>query len=246
MSLRHWIARRFTKRPRPRAASPHDTEAAEWSFYVNYLKEGMTAFDVGAYCGEVTLLFSRFVGEKGHVHAFEPCAANFERLQVVVQHTDRRNVTLNRAAVADSEGAADLRIFGEEYMSWSSLADRPLGEYGITATDVRTERVRTMAIDDYCEHAEIERVDLLKIDAEGAELQALLGARRMFEERRVGACVFEFGQTTFDMGNSPYDIKSFFDANGYRVRNVVRGDPLFPLDEKGSACFSVHVAEPRK
>ena len=53
-------------------ASFAEVERAERIFYLEYLREGMTVFDVGANVGELTLLFSRFVGASGSVHAFEP------------------------------------------------------------------------------------------------------------------------------------------------------------------------------
>lgn len=55
------------------SAKPDDVERAEQSFYLSYLRENMVTFDVGANIGELSLLFSRFIGVSGEVHAFEPC-----------------------------------------------------------------------------------------------------------------------------------------------------------------------------
>jgi hypothetical protein len=97
----------------------------------------------------------------------------------------------------------------------------------------------------YCERNGIEEIDLLKVDVEGAEFQVLVGARRLLKERRVRCVTFEFGQTTFDMGNSPERIEAYLRDAGYELRNLVAGDPVFPGGESvRTACYSMHVATP--
>ena len=71
------IARSMTTaEAQPSPASPMEVERAEWIFYLEYLRDGMTIFDAGANVGELTLLFSRSNVTGGSVQAFEPCAAS--------------------------------------------------------------------------------------------------------------------------------------------------------------------------
>ncbi|HYP53841.1 MAG TPA: hypothetical protein VEQ42_09900, partial [Pyrinomonadaceae bacterium] len=64
-------------------------------------------------------------------------------------------------------------------------------------------------------------------------------------EKRVRCVTFEFGQTTFDMGNTPDQIESLLKGAGYELRNVVEGDPVFPGRESAqTACYSMHLAMP--
>ncbi|RCV66062.1 hypothetical protein C5S53_00475 [Methanophagales archaeon] len=73
----------------------------------------------------------------------------------------------------------------------------------------------------------------------------LLGARHMLESQSIRCCVFEFGATTFDMGNDPNEIEAYLKQFGYRIRNVVKGNPIFPgRSSAAEARFSVHVAIP--
>jgi len=227
-------------------ATPLEVERAEWIFYISSLREGMIVFDVGAYIGELTLLFSRFVGQQGQVHAFEASTKCFEKLKLVCELTGRSNVILNHLALVDREGIVKLHVYDDEHLSWSSLADRPLEKYGIAVKPVKTEEVAATTIDSYCERTGISHIDLLKIDVEGAEYQVLLGARHMLEKRAIHCCVFEFGQTTFDMGNDPSDIEAYLRQLGYTVQNVVKGDPVFPgRSSAKTAHFSMCVARPK-
>ena len=244
------LLRRLRRWPGPGAsshapASFHEVERAERIFYLEYLREGMTVFDVGANVGELTLLFSRFVGASGSVHAFEPSGRAFERLEAVCRATSLRNVRLNRLALAEVEGAVSLHVYDDDHMSWNTRAARPLEDYGIDVKPLAVEEVPAVTADLYCERNGIAEIDLLKVDVEGAEFQVLVGARRLLGERRVRCVTFEFGQTTFDMGNSPERIEAYLRDVGYELRNLVAGDPVFPGGESAqTARYSMHVATP--
>lgn len=240
------LIRRFMHRLlRASSAWPLEVERAEWTFYIKYLREDMVAFDVGAYVGELTLLFSRFVGQRGQVHAFEASSKAFKHLEAVCEFAGRSNVILNHLALAEKEGVVKLHVYDNEHLSWNSLADRPFQKYGIHVKPVGTEEVLATTIDAYCEKNGIPRIDLLKIDVEGAEYQVLQGARRMLEGKRILCCVFEFGQTTFDMGNDPNEIETYLKQFGYHIRNVVKGNPIFPgRSSAETARFSMHIARP--
>lgn len=238
-------ARRLAAPRAGRFAAPLEVERAETSFYLGLLREGMTVFDVGANVGELTRLFSRVVGT-GTVHAFEPSAACFARLEAACDAFGRDNVVLNHVALADRAGRVTLHVYDDEHLGWNSLVRRPLARYGIEVEAPVEETATATTLDRYCAERGIERIDLLKLDVEGAEHQVMAGSRRMLSEKRVDCLTFEFGQTTFDMGSSPEEIATLLEEVGYEVRNLVGRDPVFPGgDRVETASFSMHVATPR-
>ena len=235
------ILRRFANHPADFAS----VERAERIFYLEYLREGMTVFDVGANVGELTLLFSRFVGESGQIHAFEAAHSVFAKLETICRTAGRRNVTLNHLALAEKNGSIKLNIYDDAFSAFNSQAARPLGNYGLDLKPVGTEEMSAVTLDDYCGQKGIETIDLLKIDVEGAELQVLQGARRMLKAKNIALLTFEFGQTTFDMGNNPAEIEDLLHECGYKIRNLIKGEPAFPGRESvETARFAMHVAEP--
>lgn len=228
-------------------ASPLAVEKAEQIFYIQHLLPGMVVFDVGANTGELTLLFSRFVGPTGQVHAFEASPETFTRLKSIVDLAGNKNIQLNSCAVADRVGTVQLHIYDRQHAGWTTLADRPLANYGIDLMPVKTEEVEATTVDAYCERNGINQIDLLKIDVEGAEYQVLLGAEKILREQRVKCCVFEFGQTTFDMGVRPEQIQDIMNRCGYTVENIIPGAPVFPGgDSSAKAQFSMHISRPRR
>jgi len=67
----------------------------------------------------------------------------------------------------------------------------------------------------------------------------------MMREHRIGCVIFEFGQTTFDMGNDPAKLTKFIASKGYKLRNLIKGAPIFPGGESvAAALFSMHVCTP--
>lgn len=228
-------------------SEPIQVEKAEKIFYINYLKYGMTVFDVGANIGELSLLFSRLVGSEGRVHAFEATENTFKKLTSICQLANRKQIILNQKAVSDKHGVLELFVYDDMHSTLNTLADRPLEDYGIDIKPISTEEVEAITIDQYCNEQNIESIDLLKIDVEGAEYQVLRGAEKMLRRQRINCCVFEFGQTTFDMGNNPDEIESFLKSVNYTISNVIKKDPIFPgRSNIKTASFSIHIAKPNK
>jgi len=229
-----------------RVPSPLETERAEWMYYIRYLKPGMTVFDVGANLGMVTQLFATFVGSSGSVHAFEPSSETFDKLSTVCEFSSLKNVKLNNIAVSDKVGSAEFHIYDADHASWNSLANRPLQDYGIDVQPDKVDVIPTTTIDVYCQEHQIDTIDLLKVDVEGAEFDVLKGANEMLRQKRVKCCLFEFGQTTFDMGHQPSEIIEYANSVGYRITNVVAGAPAFPIArDTHRAAFAMNIARPK-
>src|SRR5260221_4797290 len=191
-------------------------------------------------------MVSHFAGSKGQIHAFEPTPSTFQRLAATVRNFNRNNVKINNVAVNDKSGFVTFNVYEEAYASWNTMATRPLENYGVNIDAPNAIQVAAVTIDEYCYNENIKEISLLKIDVEGAELNVLEGASKMFKEKKVRLCAFEFGQTIHDMGKSGDDFRRFFDQHGYQIRNIVKGQAVFPVDsETNAACFSIHFSKPK-
>lgn len=132
---------------------------------------GTTAIDVGANIGLYTLLFARAVGEEGRVYAFEPEPENLRLLAHNVRTNGCRNVTIVPKAVAARTGVATL------FLSADNRGDHRLFDSG---DGRRTMPVPTVALDEaFAGHD--GPLALVKIDIQGAEVEALSGMRVLLE-----------------------------------------------------------------
>ncbi|HYI82364.1 MAG TPA: FkbM family methyltransferase [Acetobacteraceae bacterium] len=148
------------------------------------LPPGGAFLDVGAHVGTMTLLAARRVGERGRVFAVEPLprlAALLRRNMAINDVADRVSVAACAAGEAEAEATLHIgAVLGE-----SSLL--PLPE----AMDAGAARVAVRRVDDIVPAG--TRIDVAKIDAEGAELQVWRGMRRLLEESPQLAAILEFG-----------------------------------------------------
>jgi FkbM family methyltransferase len=184
------------------AAAGGHPEEAELGLVKTYLTSGMTAFDVGANIGVFTATMAAAVGPSGAVHAFEPLPVNRRRLERTISINGAQQVRVNASVVADTEGRTQLFDYGAGYESWATLAPR---EIDIGTRVVRPERqveVEAVTLDRYCDEHDVERIDVLKIDVEGAEQRVLSGAAGLLRRGALDLLIVEVADTTLAAGGA--------------------------------------------
>ena len=132
---------------------------------------GDVVFDLGAGLGETTLLLSRMVGITGTVVAIEAHPPTFERLLDLIAVNHLTNVMPMNFAVSDQDGTTAISDTDDYVLN--SIVD---AEDGIS--------IPTRTLDAIAEDLSIDRIDLLKMNIEGAERPALLGMPRMLAKTR--------------------------------------------------------------
>ncbi len=170
----------------------------EYSGELNVLKllklmgiEMQILFDVGANIGEYTkALHNEF--PKAQIHSFEPAKETFQTLS---NNVSQQNVVLNNVGIGNKIGKQTL-YFDEEKSGLASLYNRQLDYFGI-AFD-KEEQIEVITLDAYCQSRSIYRIDFLKMDIEGNEHKALLGATKLLKEKRIGVIQIETGGANID------------------------------------------------
>jgi FkbM family methyltransferase len=124
------------------------------------------------------MLASLRVGPTGRVFAFEPEPRNFERLQRRLRRF--RNVTAVKEAIAGTNGSATLNL--DTFHAGHSLVRQP-------ATG-RSTSVPTTTLDAFVEKHALSGIDVLKLDIEGSELEAVPGMAQLLsgDHRPVILC----------------------------------------------------------
>lgn len=169
------------------------------------LKPGDVIFDIGAYCGATTYLFSKAVGEEGRVVAIEADPENHRALVSNIQRLGLRNVEVVHAAVWSSSGT--LSFAAEAAMGSAVVATGP--------RKAKAVDVPALTFADVLARVGLDRVDHVKMDIEGAEFE-VLGPNRSFFERYRPNVMLEVhknseGVVGFD------EIARFFTDLGYGV-----------------------------
>lgn len=148
------------------------TDEPEYVILDRYVKSANWVIDIGANVGHYTKRFSDLVGPQGRVIAFEPVPKTFSLLAANVELFEHSNVSLINAAVSDH-----LDVVGMEIPNFSTgLANyyrAHLTPGASNSLSVLTLSLNSLRID--------QRLDLVKIDAEGHEAFVMAGIKELIE-----------------------------------------------------------------
>lgn len=122
-------------------------------------EKGDWVLDIGGLFGETSLWFSKYVGEEGRVFCFEPVLENYRILLENLAENGTKNIVPANLAVGETSG--EIRISG----SGGGAAHSDSGKI-----------VSCTSIDDFVRNNNLARVDMIKMDIEGYEMNALQGA----------------------------------------------------------------------
>ena len=211
-------------------------EAETTSQIDRLVKPGMTVLDIGAHVGYYSRRSARLVGSYGHVFAFEPHPRTFEVLTGNMRPYP--NVTPVQAAVAEAEGTAELYDYLMMSASGSLNYDesmRDLQKAQLAAGDVapriatdfpvQSYTVRTLALDEYLAGKGVQRVDMVKMDIEGAEIGALRGMRGIIANSPGIALIMEYNPAALrSFNHDPQQALAEVMALGFDTMQVIKAD----------------------
>ena len=180
------------------------------SFMGSLLRPGQVVVDVGANIGYYTLLAASRIGDTGKVIAFEPGNDNCLLLKMSLQANHFKNVEIHMYAVIDKEETVGFNIGGGS------------SNGGIGSIETATHRIEGIALDTFL--GTEPRIDIIKMDIEGAEGRALQGMKQLIQRHRP--IIF----TEF----SPHGLesRSNLSAEAYLEQLFDLGYDLFVLDRK--------------
>jgi FkbM family methyltransferase len=177
------------------------------------IKPGMRFADIGANFGYYTLLGAEMVGAHGHVYSFEANPLIFQKLikSVAINGFDGR-VSLFNVAVHD--GSSPMEILFRHDASgggWTNVATgaRPAAHEVLPVTG---EALDTLL-------ADVPEVNVIKIDAEGAEPKVLAGANNLIARSRNLTMILEFDTRRISK-ESPEDYLHNFLTQGFAIAIV--------------------------
>lgn len=171
-----------------------------------HLKSGMTFVDAGANIGFFSLLAAKLVGPQGKVISFEPNPSVFDALLANVSLNGFTWIAPHRKGLFDQVGTGEIFI---PDANCGGATMRPGGQGGVTIPLVRMDDVVN------------ERVDLLKIDIEGAEVAALRGAGDLLSRPDAPTVICEVSEYSLRaMGSSKDELFDIMVGHGYSAHII--------------------------
>lgn len=186
-------------------------------------------FDVGANVGKWSLLLRKHFPD-ARIFLFEPQQA----CQKAISNLNIPNSVLI-PKVASSATGQIVQLFSDADTSEKAAVHQRRDSYFSSSTFTPTD-VETVTIDDVVRLHEIARVDFMKIDVEGHELDVLLGAKESLASRRIKAFSFEFGSGNINSRTFFHDFWDLIVPLGYKIYRILPSSRLMPIREYYEDC----------
>lgn len=185
-------------------------EKEETVALMKIVRSSNVVFDIGANFGWYTTLFSKLVGELGEVHSFEPTPLAFDELKINVEVNRLNNAMINCMALGDRKGEEKIYYPVHYGTSMASLLPNPeRGEHWEYNCKLST-------LDEYVKEHDIKKVDLIKLDVEGAERNVIIGAKRTIDTHKP-IIMLEVCQIHINLfGYTPHDLFEMLGCYNYR------------------------------
>ena len=194
----------------------HYHERYEADLVQRLLTGGDIFWDVGANVGYFTLVAATALNQRGRIVAFEPGKNAFERLTENIALNAYRNIRTFPVAVTDREGEAVLHLAGD-------IADSSASLYPAAQAQAGQEVCRTVALDHFLRSEGLRPPDLIKLDAEGAELAVLQGAQGLLTDSPPLWLMEMEEKNLRAAGASKAAVADCLTGYGYRAAHLTKG-----------------------
>jgi FkbM family methyltransferase len=211
------------------------TSLARWTPYLEsemcglrtVVRPGSVCIDVGSAADLYTTVLSRLAGPAGQVHSIEPLPFAHLLWARLLSARQASNVRYHCLALGTEAGTAPMSVpigryglvTGRSYLMRQSEGPDPNEEFaGQVPVIVTVDR-----LDDLCAREAISRVDFVKVDVEGAELQVLEGGKDVIETHRPTMLIEIEARHTARYGHSPEDVAGWLLQRGYTMHTWRHG-----------------------
>lgn len=193
-------------------------EKLETELFKKMVQNGMVVVDIGANIGYYTLIAARLVGKKGTVYAFEPEPSNYKLLCENIAINGYTNIVPIEKAISNTSGKAKLyvdRAMGD--VSSFAKANVLLHSKNLSAC----LEVETVTLDDFFERTVgDDRIDLMKIDVEGAEELVIGGADRVLRNNRLKIFMEFMPDQLRNAGTDPLQLLYKLQNYGFAIKVI--------------------------
>lgn len=185
-------------------------------------------FDVGANKGEWAEFMANILpGTK--MYLFEPQLLCHE----VIQNKNIPNITLVPKGLSSNDGKAAF-FTSDTVTSEASLHKRR--DSCFEDNSYGTVEIETTSVDSFVQEHEIDFVDFLKMDIEGHEYEALIGAENTLSKGKIGALSFEFGSSNINSRTFFHDFWDLLTGYGYKIGRILPSGKLYPIERYSEDC----------
>lgn len=177
-----------------------------FAYMPNY---GDIVIDIGAGLGEETIIFSSLVGSTGKVFAVEAHPKTFKALQYLVKSNNLGNVIISNLALSDKAGMVNIED-----------SDNSLGNSILQVSNRNSFSIQAETFDDFVERNNIQSIDFLKMNVEGAEqliVKGMLKNLNRIKHLAISCHDFRFQQGESEFFKTKQIVIDFLTSNNFKI-----------------------------
>lgn len=194
---------------------------------MSLVKPGYTVLDVGTNYGTTILQFANLITKTGRAYGFEPDPVNFATCEDNLAQNDASNVSVENIGLGRERGEVSLVVNTE--------SNRGGNRIGIPSTGQEWHKVKIWRLDEWADKNGIKKVDLVKIDVEGYEMEVLAGATQLLK-RFAPVLFIELDNNNLgQQGSSAKELLEFLEDHRYSITHAETGT-LVSSDDQLSEC----------
>ena len=209
--------------------SDYDNWGYDHNSFYNYMIQmsikKRCVIDIGAHIGLNLIPISRISSGQTHIHCFEPSNTNLKFLKYHIKKNSLKNIILNKCLVGENEH--DNVIFYEKKGHSGLNSKAKLDQKG-NFFEVKKTQIN---LDKYCMRKDISP-DIIKIDAEGSEIEILKGAKKVITKSKPIIFLSVHPYHIKKIGNDIRDLSQILSEIKYDIIDKNNNNPKsFKLDE---------------
>jgi len=184
-------------------------DVGDLRFLCRFLRPRDVFVDVGAYHGIFSLVAAQKIGSEGRIIAFEPSERERRRFDLHMRWNGVRGVVLEPFAVSSGNEPLEFFTVASGFTTMNSLKKPPIDH------PVREITVEAISLDEYFKKHDVTRLDVMKIDVEGGEIEAFRGAAHMLRSLRPLVICEVLDWVARSWGHAARDVITFLQEFGY-------------------------------
>lgn len=184
---------------------------------IQLAKSGDIVLDIGTNIGSTLLQFANKVGNNGRVYGFEPDPINYKVCLANIKLNSFTNIEVANIGLGNENGSFNLVVDTETNRGGNRIS------YNIE-TQKTSSKIYVVRLDEWIKYNKITKVDLIKIDVEGFELNVLKGAKEVLVLYKPVLFIELDDNNLRAVGNSANELVLYLEALNYLIESAETGE----------------------